>query len=208
MALKNKTTAKTYSRIIILSTLLFAVSYTTLFAQSNKEDQFPYDQKSEDETPSFKERLFYGGNVGLTFGTLTDIQLAPVVGYWVLPRLALAIGPTYTFYKTQLDRTSIYGGKTYAQITLIHDLSSFIPLASHTGIFVHIEDELLSLKASFWKYPLNPRGRFYVNTVLLGGGISQQIGRRSSMDFMVLWPLNESDYNIYSKPEIRVAFIF
>jgi len=197
-----------YSRIIIMATLLLAISYPSLIAQSNKEDQFPYDQKSEDGTPAFKERLFFGGNMGLMFGTITDIQISPVVGYWLLPRLAIAAGPTYSFYKTEIDKTSIYGGKAYAQLVVLQDISSVIPLGSHTGIFLHIEDELLSLKANFWKYPYNPPGRFYVNTVLIGGGISQQIGRRSSMDFMVLWPLNESDYNIYNKPEIRISFIF
>ena len=204
-----------YSRIIIMATLLLAISYPSLIAQSNKEDQFPYDQKSENGTPALKDRLFFGGNMGLMFGTITDIQISPVVGYWLLPRLAIAVGPTYRFFKSAdyynqypVDKTSIYGAKTYAQLVVIQDISSFIPMGSHTGIFLHIEDELLSLQANFWKYPLNPPGRFYLNTVLLGGGISQQIGRRSSMDFMVLWPLNESDYNIYNKPEIRISFIF
>jgi hypothetical protein len=208
MALKIKMSLIVCSRITILALLLLAISYPSLLAQSNKEDQFPYDQKDEHSTPAFKERLFFGGNLGLMFGSITDIQISPVVGYWLLPRLAIAAGPTYSYYKTGIDKTSIYGGKTYAQIVIVQDMSSFIPMGSHTGVFLHIEDELLSLKANFWKYPLNPPGRFYVNTVLLGGGISQQIGRRSSMDFMVLWPLNESDYNIYNKPEIRVSFIF
>jgi hypothetical protein len=81
-------------------------------------------------------------------------------------------------------------------------------MGSHTGIFLHLENELLSLKTSFWKYPPYYTDRFYVNTVLFGGGLSQQLGRRSSMNFMVLWPLNDSNYDIYSKPEIRVSFNF
>jgi hypothetical protein len=44
--------------------------------------------------------------------------------------------------------------------------------------------------------------------VLAGPGLSQQIGRRASLNFMVLWPLNDSGYDIYSKPEIRVSFSF
>ena len=85
------------TRALILTLLLLAVC-PALFAQNNKDDQFPYDQKSEDSAPPFKERLFFGGNVGLMFGTFTDIQLSPVVGYWVLPRLAIAVGPTYRYY--------------------------------------------------------------------------------------------------------------
>src|SRR5664279_2012655 len=102
MSLKNKMPAKTCSRIVILA-ILFLASNFSMLAQSKKEDQFPYDQKSEDETPAFKERLFFGGNIGLMFGTITDIELSPIVGYWLLPRLAIAAGPEYRFYKTGID---------------------------------------------------------------------------------------------------------
>jgi hypothetical protein len=153
--------------------------------------------------------LFYGGNFGLQFGTITDIQVSPVIGYWLLPRIAIAVGPTYRYYKELDVATSLYGGKGYVQLVVIQDLNSFISMGVHTGIFLHAEDELLSLKSSFWKFP-NPytRDRFYVNTLLAGGGISQQIGCRASLNFMVLWALNDSGYDIYSKPEIRVTFTF
>src|SRR5664280_805763 len=151
MTLKNIMPDNSYPRIIIIATLLLATSYPSLIAQSNKEDQFPYDQKSENGTPALKERLFFGGNMGLMFGTITDIQISPVVGYWLLPRIAIAAGPTYRFYKStdyynDVSKTSIYGGKAYAQLVVIQDISSLIPMGSHTGIFLHIEDELLSLK--------------------------------------------------------------
>jgi hypothetical protein len=195
-------------RKVVLINLLALITFSVISGQKTKEDQFPYDQNDKESAPPFKERLFYGGNLGLLFGSVTDIQISPVVGYWVLPRIAVALGPDYRYYKDIGASTSIYGGKAYMQLVVIQDLNSIFPFGAHTGIFFHVEDELLSLKANFWKYPLNPRGRFYVNTVLVGGGISQQIGRRSSLDFMVLWPLNDQGYDIYSKPEIRVSFIF
>ena len=45
-----------------------------------------YGQRSRDEAPPLKERIFFAGNMGLQFGTYTNIQLAPAVGMWVLPR--------------------------------------------------------------------------------------------------------------------------
>jgi hypothetical protein len=79
----------------------------------------------------------------------------------------------------------------------------------HTGLFLHVEDELLSLKTSFWKNPPPyETDRFYVNTVLAGAGISQQIGKRASLNFMLLWPLNDPVYELYSKPELRISFLF
>jgi hypothetical protein len=123
--------------------------------------------------------------------------------------VAVAAGPTYRYYKDQFNRTAVYGGRSYLQFVVVQDINSVIPVGVHTGIFLHVEDELLSLKTSFWKNPPPYKtDRFYVNTVLAGGGISQQIGRRSSLNLMVLWPLNDSVYEIYSKPEIRISFIF
>ena len=164
-------------------------------------------QKLRKEPPPFRERLFFGGNFGLQFGTITDIQFSPVIGFWILPRLSVAIGPDYRFYKDRYDRTNMYGGKGYLQFVVFQDINSVIPIGVHTGVFLHLEDELLSLESSFWKSPITT-GRFNINTVLAGGGISQQTGRRSSLNIMVLWALNDSGYEVYSNPEIRVSFNF
>lgn len=164
-------------------------------------------QKRKEEPPPFRERLFFGGNFGLQLGTITDIQVSPVIGLWILPRLAVAVGPNYRFYKYYHERTNIYGGKGYLQFVVIKDINSIIPVGVHIGVFLHFEDELLSLQSSFWNAPVTSE-RFYINTILAGGGISQQIGRRSSLNIMVLWALNESVYDVYSNPEIRVSFNF
>lgn len=210
MTFKNKIAAIIHNwRKVLLINLLVFISFSVISGQKNREDQLPYDQNTREDAPPIKERLFYGGSLGLMFGTITDIQVSPVIGFWVLPRVAVAVGPTYRYYKDQIDRTAIYGGRSYLQLVVIKDLSSVLPLGVHTGVFLHFEDELLSLKTSFWKNPPPyMTDRFYVNTVLAGVGISQQIGRRSSLNFMVLWPLNDSGYNIYSKPEIKISFTF
>lgn len=165
-------------------------------------------QRTREEPPPVKERLFYGGSFGLQFGTLTDIEVSPVIGFWVLPRISFAAGPEYRFYKYYTDRTSIYGGKAYMEMIVLRNINSVIPIGSNTNIIFHLEDELLSLESSFWKNPPITEDRFYVNTLLAGGGLSQQIGRRSSINFYVLFALNESLYGIYSNPEIRLSFIF
>lgn len=191
----------TYSNRSIRNTLLtgFLVfaSFSVVFGQQQKE-----------AAPPLRERLFYGGNFGLQFGTITDIQVSPVIGVWLLPRLAVAAGPDYRFYKYQSDRTNIYGLKTYMEFVVVKDLGSVLPVGSNTGIFLHIEDELLNLESSYWKNPPVFSKRFYINTILAGGGLSQQLGRRSSMNMMILWALNDSGYGVYSYPEIRISFTF
>ncbi len=177
--------------------LVFLLSFQICQAQAGRK-----------ETPPLRERLFYGGNFGLQFGTITDIQVSPVIGIWLRPRIAVAAGPNYRFYKYTSEKTIIYGGKAYIELVLVQDLNNLIPIGINTGIFVHLEDELLNLESSFWKYPPYLTERFKVNTILAGGGISQQMGRRSSMNIMALWALNDSAYGIYSNPEFRVSFMF
>lgn len=216
MILISKIAAKTHSlKTVLLITLLVFISFSVISGQKSNEDRFPFDQKDKEESPPLKDRLFYGGSFGLQFGSITDIQVSPVIGYWILPRLNVAVGPDYRYYKDQYDKTAIYGGKGYLQFVVIQDISAIFAMGAHTGIFLHLEDELLSLKSAFWKpAPVYPyiapytSDRFYVNTVLAGGGISQQLGRRSSLNFMVLWALNDSGYNIYNKPEFRISFIY
>jgi hypothetical protein len=164
-------------------------------------------QKVRSETPPLKERLFYGGSFGLQIGTITDIELSPIIGLWVLPRLSVAVGPDYRFYKDPDGRTNIYGGKGYTEFYIIRDINSLIPIGLNMGIFIHFEDEYLSLDSEFWQIPVTDK-RYNVNTLLAGAGISQPIGMRSSINMMVLWALNESEYNIYSSPEFRVTFTF
>jgi hypothetical protein len=186
-----------------LKTVIFFVSIIMLLSGS------PINaQRLSGDTPPLKERLFYGGGLGLQIGSITDIQLSPVVGIWVLPRLSIALGPDYRFYKDYDGRTDIIGGSVYTQIVLIQDFNNVLKLGMHYGIYLQAEDELLSLESLYWKMPPVKTDRFFINTPMAGAGISQPIGRRSSINLALLWPLTSADYDIYSNPEIRISIIF
>lgn len=193
----NKDSFRCKMQKTVFTFLLLIASFSMTLAQETRE-----------EAPPLKERLFFGGNLGLQFGTITDIQVSPVIGIWVLPRVAVAAGPDYRFYKDRYNRTNIYGGKGYVQLVVLKNINSVIPIGANTNIFLQLEDEILSLESAFWKNPPVTSNRFYLNTVLGGIGLSQQLGRRSSIDFSVLWALNDSHYGVYSNPEIRISFIF
>ncbi|MFZ2340704.1 MAG: hypothetical protein WAW07_13400 [Bacteroidales bacterium] len=165
-------------------------------------------QTTRPEVPPLKDRLFYGGNLNLQFGTYTDIQVSPVIGLWVLPRVGIAIGPDFQYYKLSSISTFIYGGKTYLEYLFLQDFDNVIPLGMHVGLFLHAEYDLLSLESSFFKDPPYDSDRFLAGTVLAGGGIRQQLGERSSLNMSFLWTLNSDAYGIYGNPEIRVSFMF
>jgi len=165
-------------------------------------------QQVRQEKPPLRERLFFGGNIGLMFGSYTNIDISPIVGLWVLPRLAVAAGPDFRYYKDPYGSTTIYGGKIYTEIVFLQDLNNLLPLGIHLGLFLHGEYEGLSLESAFFKYPPYETDRFFLNTFLAGGGIRQMLGPRSAMNITFLWAFDNSGYGIYGNPEIRVSFMF
>lgn len=160
-------------------------------------------QKIREEAPPLRERIFFGGSLGLQFGTLTDIDVSPVVGLWVRPRLNLAAGPKYRYMKYYDERVNVYGGRVYTQFFFIRDVDNVIPLGVHLGLFLHAEDEFYTYKYSDGVSSES----YFINTPLLGGGISQPLGRRASMNIMFLFAL-EDTYDIYADPTIRISFTF
>jgi hypothetical protein len=201
---------KAFISLLFMCLCLFVTGQELLQRVPEKpRTEFPQEEKQE--TPSIRERLFFGGNFWLSVGSSTNINISPVIGLWVLPRLAVAIGPEYNYIKEYgiPGSASIWGGKTYVQFSVIKDLNKFLPFGANTGIFIHLEDELLNVDASYWNLPADRKN---MNTLLGGPGISQQIGRRAFVNFMVLWTLAESDPVLgtyfYSNPEIRIGFAF
>ncbi len=164
------------------------------------------ENRTREEAPPMKERLFFGGSFGLQFGTITDIQFSPVVGLWVLPRVAVAAGPNYRYFKDPYDATSIYGGKAYTEFIFLR--TEYCIRWTAFCLFFTFEDEFLSLDSSFFGTSPSDTGRFLINTILAGGGIRQQMGPRSSLNLTFLWALNDHGYGIYGNPEIRISFMF
>ncbi len=189
---------------VMRKSLLVAACLLWSFTASAQEQVISQSQGR----PKFAERLFFGGSFGLQFGTITNIEVSPVVGVWLLPRVAVAAGPSFQYYKDPYGRTAIYGGRTFLQFTLIQDLNNIIPIGLNAGIFVQGEYQGLSLERGFFSNLPEEKGRFYYDSFLAGAGISQPTGRRSSMNVAVLWSITENEYGIYDKPEIRIEFYF
>jgi hypothetical protein len=171
-----------------------------------------YAQTNQEEPRTFRDKIYFGGNLGLQFGTYTHIEISPIVGYWITPRVSAGFGISYHFYRVKLDsiyNTSMYGGRLFTTVILIKDLNEFIGLPVNGGIIGHLEFESLSLESKYFAY-MNPsdKSRFFLNSVFVGGGFRQQFGERSSSYILVLWNLNETANSIYTSPVIRVGFTF
>ncbi len=166
---------------------------------------------------SFRDRLFFGGNFGfMASGSYTDIQVSPIVGYYVMPRWAVGVGITYEYYNNKYYwpvlgneryEANIWGGRLFTNYVIINDFNNIIPIGLNFRIFAHAEYEALSYPNGFFEYEAD--GRKLYNSFLLGGGLRFPIGNRSSMNLTILWNLNPSLNDIYDNgPIIRFGFNF
>ncbi len=175
----------------------------------------PEGKSQGEESDGRWERIFFGGNFGLSIGNTTSIIVSPLAGYRVTPKLSVGTGIRYEYYKSNYNGyvpydTHIYGGSVFSRYMLVPDISEAIGIGGlNSGIFLQGEYELLSLESQYFDHRnLSAGKRFVQHSVLVGGGLYQPIGPRSGLVLTVLWNLNESYNSLYSNPVIRIGFNF
>ncbi|MCW3104016.1 MAG: hypothetical protein JWO09_2456 [Bacteroidetes bacterium] len=140
----------------------------------------------------FIDKLFTGGNLGAQFGTVTFIDVSPLLGYKVTDKIGVGIGATYQYYhyrdKYYDFETNVYGGRVFGRYLFTDYL------------FAHVEYEYLNLEA----FDFNRR-RVDVESLLAGGGYVQRVSDNVSIVAMLLYNFTESVYTPYTNPIIRVG---
>ena len=168
--------------------------------------------RAQDIGPDRKGKFFLTPEFWLSFGSTTYIEVAPLLGYHVMDRLVLGLGPHYIYqsvkatpYHPNAYETHVFGLKGFARFFLFTNVEQFLPINLFSDLFVHLEYEGMSLEKSVY-YQTGDQGRFIYHSFLLGGGFNQRIGMYNSVSFMVLWDVNESAYSPYSNPVFRIGF--
>ncbi len=169
-------------------------------------------QQKDEGKPPFKERIYFGGNIGLQFGTITLIEAAPLVGYRITPRLSSGVGISYLYYKDKFTNfdTHIYGGGVFTRYNLVQNLNKIIPLGLNNSVIAHLEYEGLSLESRYFdnlRISQNQQ-RFITHNVWVGGGLGFPLGERSSFNLFVLWNINENLNSYPDSPVVRMGINF
>lgn len=178
-------------------TLITILAWTIGAGQSLAQNDNPY------KGLPFKDRIFLGGDLGLSFGSYTYIRIAPMLGYRISDRLAVGAGPSYTYFKDSRYQpayeTSIYGGSVFGQYFI------FEP------IFLQTEFEMLNLDT----YKFDPiaeeviTGRTTIPVWLVGGGYSERTAGGSGFFLSVLYDLIQDPNSPYpNNLSIRVGAFF
>ncbi|MEJ2003441.1 MAG: hypothetical protein P8X57_00405 [Cyclobacteriaceae bacterium] len=173
-------------KLLILFLMLFSIC---AFAQKTID----YD---EDVRPSFSDRLFFGGGVGFTGGNgITSIQVNPIVGYMLSPRWSAGVGVEYQYVKYRdLDiDDNIWGGQVFTRYNIRQFfLQGEYNIYNYTQYYIDGSD-----------------ARESIDRVLLGGGISQPIGRAGAINFVALYDLLHENGGPFGSPWVfRIFFSF
>jgi hypothetical protein len=164
------------------------------------------------EKPPLSERFYFGGDIGLSFGTLTYIKLAPEVNYRFSERFSAGVGPIYIYekYKDIGFESSTYGGKVLASFTVLKGKENGGTLGLG-DLVLHGENEVINLEPTIidpYTYTYYVLKREWIDNLLLGVGLVQTISGRFKVGIYVLWDVTQNDYSPYSNPVFKFGVYF
>jgi hypothetical protein len=193
----NKTTALL---IVLVSFFCFLTPEISSAQSENNRDK-----------SRFTDKLVFGGSFGLQFGSLTLIDLSPVIGYRITEKFETGVGFTYKYYKYKdywYDNTT---GQTYDLKSNITGGSVYARYHILENVFAHAEFE--QLRYRYTNYYFSGTGiekeklAADISSVLIGGGYRQRISQNSYFYIMGLWNLTEDAMSPYSNPILRMGVI-
>lgn len=144
---------------------------------------------------TFKERLYFGGNVGAWFGSTTYINLSPLVGCKITKDFSIGVGGTYNYYSQTYNGqkfvSTIYGGNAFARYLILDNF------------FAQVGWDRLSISDYTSQIP---NSRVWIDNILLGGGYRQSFSERGSFVAAIFYNINQTPLSPYPNPIIQVGF--
>lgn len=197
------------SKSIVFIIALLVCSFS-LLAQVEEPVQTEGRKKPVEEKPKFSERLVFGGDIGLSVGTYTYINVSPAIGYRLTDRLIAGLGPIYIYenYKDYHLESSMYGGKVITSFTVLRG-TDINPNFQIGNLILHLENEVINVKPlMFDQFGPIYGSRLWIDNFLIGGGLSQPVGSKFNVSVLILWDVTNNPYSPYSNPIFKIGFGF
>lgn len=178
------------NKVLILSVVIFNLFFYPTFGQRFLD--------AEADSISIKDRMYYGGNFGMQFGTVTMIDLSPLAGVMITPKFSGGIGFTYQYFNDSRfagGSSSSFGGRIFSRYNIL------------PNIFFHTEIEKLNF--DHYDFATDRFGRIWSNAFFVGGGYFMPFGQRGGVNFTLLYNLIHNNLRSpYIEPYvIRVGFV-
>lgn len=179
---------------------ILVISLITLISISSKSQYL-------ESNPSVKQRIFFGGDLGFSFGTSTYISVNPIIGYRITNRLSSGLGINYTYAKSNYYNFvgNMYGANVFASFTVVKNLGSVINFYEGSGILLYGEYNVMNI--SHYYKPLG-REINYVYSPMLGVAFQSPISYRSYLLVMLLFNFNETSFSPYPNPVFKFSYQF
>jgi hypothetical protein len=167
-------------------------------------------QEKKEEKIRLKDRFVFGGTLGAQFGSYTSVLVSPSLGFYITPRLLAGTNFLYQYYyekwlKSEIS-THIFGTSLFSEYAIINNIGKSLPIKADFSIITHVEYELLNLDRDFSNtISLAKVDRFWLHGILIGGGLKQNIGKRSSLNITFLYNLLWDNRTPYTNPLIRIG---
>ncbi|OHX67615.1 hypothetical protein [Flammeovirga pacifica] len=211
-----------FGAIALFFTLFFSISvsaqtynYVDDSDEKKEENQKQLKEPTQEEVNalkqqnesggSLKDKIFFGGGLGFGFSNIyTQVAVLPMVGYMVTDNFQVGLGFVYEYYERKdiTYKENNYGIRPFMRYMIpIRDGLRIFPQAEYYGF------------SNNYKYR-NTRGELEEGSVwrdqfLIGGGVSQGIGRKGGVNIIALYDLSWDDDSYYNSPwVIRLEFAF
>ena len=179
----------------LLIICLFSIGYA-----SHCQEEEPAKKKGFQ-----KEKLFIGGNFGITFGDYTLLNISPQLGYHFNKTIAAGIGinAQYISYK---QRDYYTNDPVYKTSSAVGGLNIFGRVYPMQNVMLQVQPEMNYVFGKDTYYTGTPMGTFnrdavIVPSLLLGGGAVFPAGR-GALIASVFYDVLQQDNNPYGKRPI------
>lgn len=159
---------------------------TTKVVEPQPEQVQPKQEKPKKEKTKLSEKIYFGGNIGLSFGSYTRVGIYPLIAYKFTPKLSGGVKVSYEYISdgryNETYTSSNYGYSFFARYRIVPPL------------YVHIEYEQMSYEL----YSLNGESnREWIPFLYAGAGYSKRLGGNSWLNVQVLFDLLQDERSPY-----------
>lgn len=193
------------NRFMIRRILLLCFFVTTIFGSAVAQ-YFPQDKDTISNHSFNKSKLFVGGNVGLSFGDITYLNLSPSIGYRFSSLLAagVQINGQYESIRYKDQSNNLYQKDKYGLV----GVGVFGRVYPIPQLFIHLQPEMNFIfgKSKYYDGTPDQKFREHVPSFLAGLGYSQSISENSAFTLMILYDLLQRTNSPYgNKPIFRAG---
>lgn len=179
--------------ILLIGLIVFG---TDGFAQVSEADSVQSPVKEKKDPRPIGERIYFGGNIGFSFGNYTRISVNPLIGYKFTPKFSGGVTFGYEYVRDKrypkTYETNNYGMSLFTRYRIVPQLYAHAEYA-------WINYELFN--------SIGESSRETVPFFFVGGGYSQPLGGRTWLNLQVLFDVLQDERSPYKNwdPYITVG---